>query len=412
MMATCPASLSEDGMSAAQLDIPVRVVLIDDTPDIRLLLRLALEANGQFHVVGDASDGQRGVEVVRTERPDLVVLDLAMPVMDGIETLTHIRRDSPDTRVVVLSAFDSERMAERTTAAGADAYLQKGTSAKRIVTAICETMGLEEIVAPRARRRPAVGVVEVPGADDPSGVTRAELDRVHAALAGAAHELRGPATVLLAMTEVLSTERDSIDAGTFNRMLDAIQRQAQVLDRVTGDLLTSTQSQRGVLTVDVEVIRLAPLIDGAALGVAERIELRNECPPSLWVRADPTRVQQMLGNLVSNAIKYGAAPIEVRVSEDDGFAQVMVIDHGVGVPEEFRGKLFGQFARAHGVRVNGMGLGLYVLRSLTEVQGGRAWYEPIPDGGSAFCFTLPLAAAPVRTANPQAATPTPVSSSG
>lgn len=378
--------------------MPVRVVLIEDTPDIRLLLRVALEANGQFEVVGDASDGQRGVEVVRRERPDLVVLDLAMPVMDGMEALAHIRRDLPAVRIVVLSAFDSQPMAERAISAGADAYLQKGTSAKRIVTAICETMGLEEIVTPRARQRPAVAAVEVPGTDGPSGATRAELDRVHAALAGAAHELRGPATVLLAMTELLSTDRESIDAGTFNRMLDAIQRQAQVLDRVTGDLLTSTQSQRGVLTVDVETIRLAPLIDGVALGVAERVDLHSDCPPSIWVQADPTRVQQMLGNLVSNAVKYGAAPFEVRVSEADGFAQVMVIDHGAGVPEEFRGRLFGQFSRAQGARVNGMGLGLFVVRSLTEAQGGRAWYEPMPEAGSAFCFTLPLAAAPVRRA--------------
>ncbi len=384
-------------MRAATAVRPVRVVLIDDTPDIRLLLRVALEANGQFHVVGDASDGRRGIEVVRAERPDLVVIDLAMPVMDGIEALSHIRRVSPESRTVVLSAFDSERMADRAKAAGADAYLQKGTSAKRIVTAICDILGMEEIVRPQARHRPTAPVVEVAGIDDPSGATRSELDRVHSALAGAAHELRGPATVLLAMAELLSTERDSIDAGTFNRMLDAIQRQAQVLDRVTGDLLTSTQSQRGVLTVDVETIRLAPLVDGAALGVAERVDLRNECPPSIWVRADPTRVQQMLGNLISNAIKYGAAPIEVRVTEQDEFAQVMVIDHGAGVPEEFRGKLFGQFSRANGARVNGMGLGLYVVRSLTEVQGGRAWYEPMPGGGSAFCFTLPLATAAVRT---------------
>jgi signal transduction histidine kinase len=381
-------------MTAAPATAPVRVVLIDDTPDIRLLLRVALEANGQFHVVGDASDGQGGVEVVRREHPDLVVLDLAMPVMDGIDALTQIRRESPDTRAVVLSAFDSERMAERAAAAGADAYLQKGTPATRIVTAICETMGLEEIVAPRARQRPVVA--EMPGGAETPAATRAELDRVHAALAGAAHELRGPATVLLAMTELLSTERESIDVGTYNRMLDAIRRQAQVLERVTGDLLTSTQSQRGVLTADVETTRLAPLVDGAVLGVAERIDLRIECPSSLCVRADPTRVQQMLGNLLSNAIKYGAAPVEVLVSEEEGFAKVMVVDHGAGVPEEFRSRLFGQFSRAPGVRVNGMGLGLYVVRSLTEVQGGRAWYEPIPDGGSAFCFTLPLAAAPVR----------------
>lgn len=385
---------------------PVRVVLMDDTPDIRLLLRVALEAGGQFVVVGDAGDGAAGVELVRRERPDLVVLDLAMPVMDGIEALEHIRGASPETRTVVLSAFESSRMAERARAAGADAYLQKGTSAKRIVAEICATLGLEP-VPPRTSGQGAAGVTgkgtpDAGSADgrDPSGATRAELDRVHAALAGAAHELRGPATVLLAMTELLSTERDSIDHGTFNRMLDAIQRQAQVLDRVTGDLLTSTQSQRGVLTVDVEPTHLAPLVDGATLGVAERVDVRVDCDSGIWVRADPTRVQQMLGNLISNAVKYGSAPIEVTVQAGPAAATVKVIDNGAGVPEKFRAKLFGQFSRAEGARVNGMGLGLYVVRSLTEAQGGRAWYEPVPGGGSAFCFTLPLSSAPVRAVAP------------
>ena len=99
----------------------------------------------------------------------------------------------------------------------------------------------------------------------------------------------------------------------------------------------------------------------------------------------------MLGNLVSNAVKYGAAPIEIEVRADERFASVRVVDHGVGVPPEFRERLFGQFARAEGMRVNGMGLGLFVVRSLTEAQGGSAWYEPVPEGGSAFCFSLPIA---------------------
>ena len=101
----------------------------------------------------------------------------------------------------------------------------------------------------------------------------------------------------------------------------------------------------------------------------------------------------MLGNLVSNALKYGAPPFEIWAHADDSFATMRMIDHGSGVPDEFRERLFGQFARAEGARVNGMGLGLFVVRSLTEAQGGRAWHEQLPGGGSAFCFTLPLARA-------------------
>jgi signal transduction histidine kinase len=368
--------------------LPLRVVLVDDTPDIRLLLRVALEAVEQFQVIGDAGDGRAGVEMVRQLRPDVVILDLAMPVMDGMEALGHITRESPETRTIVLSAFEAARMRDPAIAAGALAYVQKGTSARRIVESVCAALGLAQPAQPTR-----VTMAPRSHCQDPSGATRSELDRVHAALAGAAHELRGPATVLLAMTELLSTERDSLDTGTFNRMLDAIQRQAHVLDRVTSDLLASTQSQRGVLTVDISPVALRPLIDGAALAVVDRLNLVVTCDSDLWVRADPTRVQQMLGNLVSNAVKYGAAPIEIDAAATEGAVTVRVIDHGSGVPDEFRARLFGQFSRAEGVRVNGMGLGLFVVRSLTEAQGGRAWHENVPGGGSAFCFTLPLAAA-------------------
>ncbi|HYY12230.1 MAG TPA: response regulator transcription factor, partial [Kineosporiaceae bacterium] len=105
---------------------PLRVVLVDDTPDIRLLLRAALEGGGGFEVVGAAGDGAAGVEVVAATRPDLVLVDLAMPVLDGLEALPALRRACPSAHLVVFSGFGSAAVEARTRAAGADAYLQKG----------------------------------------------------------------------------------------------------------------------------------------------------------------------------------------------------------------------------------------------------------------------------------------------
>ena len=91
-------------MSVATRERPVRAVVIDDTTDIRDLLRFALSRGG-MDVVGEAGDGQAGVEVVREERPDVVLLDLAMPVMDGVEALPLIRELVPDAQIIVFSAF-------------------------------------------------------------------------------------------------------------------------------------------------------------------------------------------------------------------------------------------------------------------------------------------------------------------
>jgi DNA-binding NarL/FixJ family response regulator len=103
-----------------------RVLLADDVPEIRKLLRLTLELDGRFEVIGEAGDGAEAVRIVSSERPDVVILDLSMPVMDGFEAIPVICRSSPETKILVLSAFD---VSTSTTvlSLGADAYMVKGT---------------------------------------------------------------------------------------------------------------------------------------------------------------------------------------------------------------------------------------------------------------------------------------------
>jgi DNA-binding NarL/FixJ family response regulator len=111
---------------------PVRVVIIDDTEDIRILLRLSLSKGG-MDVVAEAADGREGIEVVRRERPDVVLLDLGMPVLDGRRALPLIRQLMPDGRIIVLSAYGADLMSEEVLGMGADGYVQKGFSMRRIV---------------------------------------------------------------------------------------------------------------------------------------------------------------------------------------------------------------------------------------------------------------------------------------
>jgi DNA-binding NarL/FixJ family response regulator len=113
------------------LEHPARVVVIDDCMDLRDMLRFAL-LRGGLDVVGEAGDGRDGIEVVREQRPDAVLLDLSMPVMDGLEALPHIRETVPDARIVIFSGFDAARRDE-VLASGADGHLVKGAALREIV---------------------------------------------------------------------------------------------------------------------------------------------------------------------------------------------------------------------------------------------------------------------------------------
>jgi DNA-binding NarL/FixJ family response regulator len=116
----------------------VEVLVVDDDPTVRTLLRVVLGRDERFSVVGEASDGQLGVEAVRERRPDVVLLDLLMPRMSGYEALPAIRRDSPGSMVVVLSSLSAVDEAETSREAGAFAFLEKSAMGPQLPALLLE----------------------------------------------------------------------------------------------------------------------------------------------------------------------------------------------------------------------------------------------------------------------------------
>lgn len=114
------------------------MVIADDTPDIRTLLRWSLEPDDRFEVVGEAANGAEAVELISRVNVDAILLDLAMPVMDGLQAIPQIRSASPGTRIVVLSGFDEGAMAGEAISRGADAYLEKGVAVAEIARVLVD----------------------------------------------------------------------------------------------------------------------------------------------------------------------------------------------------------------------------------------------------------------------------------
>ena len=119
----------------------VRVFLCDDVPDIRMLMRFALEEDPSLNVVGEADDGVAAVEGIASMQPDIVLLDLSMPGLDGLEVIGRLREVAPQTGIIIFSGFAADRMSVVALDQGADRYLEKGEpldTVRRVVLEVAQ----------------------------------------------------------------------------------------------------------------------------------------------------------------------------------------------------------------------------------------------------------------------------------
>ncbi len=116
----------------------ITVLLADDHTILREGLRRLLQTADDIDVVGEAANGQQAVDQVKKLHPEIIVLDLAMPLMNGVETARHITNVAPETKILVLSTYSEEEEVRAATSAGAVGYLMKETASKEILTAIRE----------------------------------------------------------------------------------------------------------------------------------------------------------------------------------------------------------------------------------------------------------------------------------
>ncbi len=157
------------------MDGVIRVLLVDDDPLVRSALSLMLGGQADLRVVGEAADGAAGVERARELRPDVVLMDIRMPVLDGLEATRRLLRDPRPPRVIVLTTFDADENVVRAVAAGADGFLLKDTPPAEIVEAIRRVADGEAMLSPSATRS-LVSRVREDAAGDRSAAARARLD--------------------------------------------------------------------------------------------------------------------------------------------------------------------------------------------------------------------------------------------
>ena len=228
---------------------------------------------------------------------------------------------------------------------------------------------------------------------------RQRVDRDSADLVSTvAHELRSPLTSVKGFTATLLAKWDRFPDAQKKLMLETVNADADRVTRLLTDLLDVSRIDAGRLEMRTQVVdverAVRKAVDGRVAGgeAADRFDVQVLGPlPEVWV--DPDKLDQVVGNLVENALRHGAGTVTVAVRPDGDGLEIVVSDEGEGISEHLVQRVFTRFWRG-GDRRGGTGLGLYIVKGLVEAHGGSVEVTRAPSGGAAFAVRLPAGTPP------------------
>ena len=373
----------------------MRVLLIDDHPLIRKNLRQLLELRTQFEIVGEGSNGEEAVAAVNRLRPDVVLMDMNMPVMNGVDATRAIRETHPDIKILALTAFGEMPLVAAMVKAGAAGYILKGGSANELIDSI-EAVARGQGALDKEVTRGVMDDLYREEQDRANGL--AELDRMKSEFVSiVSHELRTPLTSISGGAATLQRSWDQMDESLRTEFFDSILKQCDNLAGMIEKILTVSGIRHGSLGLRTDVFSLGLValeaVEMAAVksgGRSVHVDLGEAI-----ATGDRVRVRDVAHTLIENALDFTSGDVFVSVFSEEGSPRLEVRDEGPGIEQ---GKLqqlltepFVQGDSSHTRRVGGMGLSLYIARRVLEASKGSMEIETGPERGSVFTMILPAA---------------------
>jgi signal transduction histidine kinase len=352
-----------------------RVLVVDDNPDLRNYMRDLLSPQYDTAV---ACDGTDALERMQTFTPDIVLSDVMMPRMNGLQ-LAQALRTNPETvavPVILLSARAGEEAAVEGLDAGCDDYLTKPFTAQELLARVRAHLQLATL-----RRR-----------------WTHELERANRELDAfsysVAHDLRAPLRVIDGFGLILEEEAGDRLGDEGRRRLAAMRDAAKRMTQLIDDLLYLSRLARGEL--NRRSFDLSVLVNSVAAqlqSVHANRRVRLVVPEQLAIHADVALIKIALENLLGNAWKFTAkradACIEVGMEQAGAEPVYFIRDNGAGFDMKYVSKLFGAFQRLHtDAEFQGTGIGLATVHRIIQRHGGRIWATAEPNRGATFRFTL------------------------
>lgn len=375
----------------------IRVMIAEDESAVRDALGDLIASDPDMDLVGAAKDAAEAIEIALRERPDVALVDVKMPEGGGAHAAREIRKGSPQTQVVALSAYEDRRTVLEMLRAGVVGYVVKGTSADEILYAIRRSMrgqGSLSVEVTADVIRELAGLLE-----RSEELTRDlnELNRTKSQLIQIlSHELFTPITTIQGFALTVATHGEQLSADEVQELGTGVARASERLHRLVGNLAAAARLDRPGVEVSTVTVGAGELIDRAIQEfTADRGRLLvQEVPAALALSVDVDLATQALVTLIENALDLSAhdQAVEINADDADRRLRIDVADRGPGVPEEQRERIFDAFTQADGSDTRaheGLGIGLFLTRRIMAAHGGDISHQDREGGGSVFSLAFP-----------------------
>jgi len=370
--------MGTDREKAERQGPPHKVLVVDDEEWMRDACAQILQPEG-FEVM-TAADGQTGLELARRQGPDLVLVDLKMPGMDGLAYLESVKTFDPEIGAIVITGYATIEVAVEAMKAGAYDFLAKPFKPAELRAVV--RRGMEHRLA--ALRSSALLHGKAPPAE------------LH--LAMLAHRFKEPLAVLRTCVGVVLQGYVGEVSPRAKGMIEVAAQRADQMMRFVDDWLTLSRLDQGRGIQEGKAVNLVDLVKAAVERVKQHSQADKLAIQSVVasdpgsIRADPGALDELLDNLLDNAVRYtppgGTVTVEVNTAAEE--AVVIVRDTGSGIGPEELERIFEPFYRGKMHKsVPGTGLGLPIAKRIAEAHGGRIEVQAAPGAGSAFRVFLP-----------------------